>query len=507
MVAHRFAPAALAALGIAAPAAAQRVTFDGVQVLPTALVARAATDALRGATDPDARRRAAEAIEALYQARGYTLAHVVAIDDTPDGLRFTVTEGRIRKIVVTGNKKTRADVIRNALFLREGQVYRESLAEDDRARLARLRIFDDVLVSARNPDDGDGASGEIGLVDVVVRVKEGQTGNVAATVGYGDNTGFIGFVSLAEGNLLGRAERVQLEWQRWARIIALDDGSFAEDSARQAFFFSYSRPALGPNAFAWDASVYDQNTIFLPTFLTNIETIRNYERRRGVSAKVGRRVSGPWSVFVTGRRDVVGYDPIPERLSPPVDELAGATATVGALGLRLERDRRDRADFPRTGHLYSVSHEAAGSAFGGNRRFSLSQTDLRQYFPLAFPRKKDASLATRALIGTSSGDVPLSEKYFLGGFDLLRGYDFFSIRGNRMALASVEARIPMGPGLTGVVFVDHGAAWQPGQNGWSSGYRTGYGVGVRFASPLGPIRLDLAYGNRVQTYVSLGQAF
>jgi len=133
--------------------------------------------------------------------------------------------------------------------------------------------------------------------------------------------------------------------------------------------------------------------------------------------------------------------------------------------------------------------------------------DLRRYLPLQSFVRKDASLAGRVLVGTSNGMVPLSEQYFVGGFDLLRGYDIYSIRGTRMALASVEARVPMGSGLVGVVFVDHGGAWTPGDASTSSALRTGYGAGLRFASPIGPIRLDFAYGNRLQTNVSLGQAF
>ena len=103
--------------------------------------------------------------------------------------------------------------------------------------------------------------------------------------------------------------------------------------------------------------------------------------------------------------------------------------------------------------------------------------------------------------------MPLSEQFFLGGFDMLRGYDLFSVRGDRMFLATTEVRVPMGNGLQGVVFTEVGNAWKPETDLSLSGLRSSFGIGLRFLSPIGPIRLDAAYGSRFQTYISLGQSF
>jgi outer membrane protein insertion porin family len=113
----------------------------------------------------------------------------------------------------------------------------------------------------------------------------------------------------------------------------------------------------------------------------------------------------------------------------------------------------------------------------------------------------------RLLGGFSQGDVPLSEQFFLGGFDLLRGYDLFSIRGERAALGVVETRLPLGEGLQGVIFSEVGGAWQQANRFSFNNFRASAGVGIRFLSPIGPIRLDAAYGSRLFTYISLGQSF
>jgi outer membrane protein insertion porin family len=100
--------------------------------------------------------------------------------------------------------------------------------------------------------------------------------------------------------------------------------------------------------------------------------------------------------------------------------------------------------------------------------------------------------------------LPLSESFWLGGFDL-RGYEFDEFRGDRMVLFSGEMRFPVLEGIQGVVFLDAGDAWRKGE---SVQLNVGGGVGVRFFTPFGAIRLDLAAGKRrVFTYVTLGQPF
>jgi outer membrane protein insertion porin family len=508
---YRFCLPSLCLVLLAVSARAQdappirRVEVSGASALPSASVAEVARTVLQGKPPlPDTIRAAFDAVKELYRIKGYPLAQVVGYQISPDGaLTLTIAEGQIRRVVIEGNHHTRLAVLREALSLREGMVYREDSVQQDRARLGRLGIFTEVMISGRLPEDAD----TLGLVDLVVRVKETQTGNVAATVGYGDNTGLVGFVDLSENNLLGTAQRLSAQWQRFGRVLLDDNGFLVQEDPRTAFYVTLQRPSVGPRSLAYGVSVYDQNTIFLPTFGTPIETFRSYERRKGGNVQIGRPISRVWSLALMGRRDEVGYDPVPDRLNPPTAELSRASATVGALGFSLAADTRDRKDYPRSGALSLLRFEAAGSVFGGNRKFTQTSLDLRRYSPLTVPKKPGSVLASRLLGGTSTGDIPLSEQFFLGGFDLLRGYEFFSVRGDKMLLGSTEVRIPLGADTTGVVFVDAGNAWLRGQGVSASGLKVGGGVGLRFQSPLGPIRFDLALGNRSRTYISLGQSF
>lgn len=510
---HRYSIPLLVILASTTPAVAQessspiqRVVVVGAKALSTAEVTEIARTVLQGKQpEPSLLKTAFEAVRRAYQTRGFTLAQVTGYQLEPNGtLQLTVAEGRIRRIVYQGNKRTRASVLHEALSLTEGTVYQEALVREDRARLGRLGIFSDVLITGRVPEDTT-ISEELGQVDLVVKVKEAQTGNVAATVGYADQTGLVGFVNLSENNLLGTGQRLSAQWQRFGRVVLLSNGTFSQDPPRSAYNVSFEKPALGLKSTSYGVSAYDQNTIFLPTFGSPTETLRSYEQRKGGRGFIGRQLGSIWSVSLTGRHDQVGYDAIPARLNPPTSELNSAAATVGALGINLQADTRDRIDNPHQGYLNRLSVESAGSVLGGTRRFTQTTLDLRRYSPLAFPQKPGASLAVRAMGGFSEGSVPLSEQFFLGGFDLLRGYEFFSLRGDKMVLASVEARVPLGTDTAGVAFVDAGNAWRPGQA--VQGLKSSVGVGLRFLSPFGPIRFDVAVGDQVRTYISLGQSF
>ena len=344
----------------------------------------------------------------------------------------------------------------------------------------------------------------IGQVDVIVKVKEDRTGNVAATVGYGDHTGLIGFVDLTEDNLAGSAQRVAFQWQRSGNDYVDSSGLTFPTQSRSAFDLSFEQPTLAPNSFSYGVDLYNKETVFQPFFTGSTDTIRNYELRRGGIVRFGRMYSPGNSAIVSLRHDRIGYDPVPDYLNPPLNYQADNSSTVAAVGINLVFDRRNEIDNPHAGYLNSLVYEQAGTLLGGNRTFGQTRLDLRRYVALK-PGKASPIIAMRLLGGVSTGgEVPLAEQFFIGGYDLLRGYDLYSIYGKDLALGSAELRFPLSDGVQGVVFSDTGDAFSAAH---AFSLKTGAGIGLRFLSPVGPIRVDIAHGSTTQTYVSLGQSF
>ena len=533
-----------------AVAPVRTVVIQGEKVISESVIRKAAEQAVVGKPSAeDARRAAVTAVRALYRRRGYTMAQVVDAEISETGtLTLRIAEGVIRRIVIRGNRKTRERTIRHALSVKTGDVYKESDVSEERRRLARLGIFADIRIAPRVPGTDDPAlpdlpkdgekseeqtpkketppppaiplpaepaapgDAELGDVDLFVTVRDGDTAGVQASVGYADGIGAVGFLDLSENNLFGTGQQAQILWQRTVQASYNSDGSISNRDARSAAAFSYAAPALNRNDLAFGVAVYDNNTIYLPLFAGVQETLRTYERRRGARARIGREILRDVTGYLTVRRDQIGYDNVPDYLSPPFGVITASTGTIGALGANLVADGRNSQDFPTHGYRASVRYENASQVFGGDLPFAQTEADLRFYVPFGKPnrdRKDNASpvLATRLLGGFSHGDVPLPEQFYLGGYELLRGYDLFAFHGANLLLATAEIRIPLSDGLQGVAFSDYGAAW----NGtWSfdpGRFRASAGVGIRFATPIGPIRLDAAYGSKLQTYISLGQSF
>jgi translocation and assembly module TamA len=181
------------------------------------------------------------------------------------------------------------------------------------------------------------------------------------------------------------------------------------------------------------------------------------------------------------------------------DDIGGMPLSTRMLnpGVSWARAYRDNLARPREGHRFSV---VASAGLGSD--VSLLQLDFRGKWVKALPW--DGRLLIRGRVGTiiEDGDfdqVPLSMRFFAGGDNSVRGYDYQTlgprnsagdlIGGNRLVEASVEYEHPVLEDWSAAVFVDSGNAFL--DSGIDT--RTGAGIGVRWFSPIGPVRLDVAW--------------
>ncbi|MGQ9790978.1 MAG: BamA/OMP85 family outer membrane protein [Armatimonadota bacterium] len=463
---------------------------DGSTTIPAEQLLSVMQTQVGSTLDEERLRQDAESIQQLYERQGYPLARVVSFDPQPDGtLIVHIAEGRISGVRVTGNQRTRASAILRNLQLRPGEIYSLSRVQEDRKRLGQIPFLKDVQIAPEPAND-------LGQVLVNVIVDEANTTQFAAALGYTPRRGFLGYLEFSDINLLGGGQDLLLRWQRGTIFY---EGGPEDGEQRQAYQFSYTDPALTDWGLVLGFSTYDLQTVFRPTFSEPDVTLRTFERRRGYTLLVGKQWSDRLQVLATYRNDSVNYDDAPAFLLSPAQRVLQRGRVV-APGLRVVYDARNDRMNPRRGAFFLASWESAQRAWGGDFAFDRATIDVRNYWGVG----KNSTLALRALAGAATKDLPLSESFWLGGFDL-RGYQFDQFHGDRMLLFSGELRVPVLEGIQGVVFVDVGDAWRRGSN---ARLNLGAGVGVRIASPFGAIRLDIGAGKgKVFTYVTLGQSF
>ena len=165
-------------------------------------------------------------------------------------------------------------------------------------------------------------------------------------------------------------------------------------------------------------------------------------------------------------------------------------------------DKRDNVFFPRKGQMSTLSIEQAG--FGGDFNFTKLFGEYRYYIP-----QKNNVIAMDVQAGYAWGDLPLSQRFALGGASL-RGYEEDQYRGNSMLKGTVEYRVPISKKFTVLSFVDAGYAWDKRDEKRFdlSKIKVGYGVGIRFNTPIGPVKLDYGWGeDRGRFHFSFGNQF
>jgi outer membrane protein insertion porin family len=156
----------------------------------------------------------------------------------------------------------------------------------------------------------------------------------------------------------------------------------------------------------------------------------------------------------------------------------------------------------------------------GTSAFAKGLLEYRRYWSPDPPRglQLDAPrrvVATRIRLGSISGNIPFFEQWFVGGEDSIRGYDVDRWWGKYMALATVEYRQPIQKQFNVIGFIDYGDAWggYGSVNGFTQtnnpDFQVGYGVGLSFRTPLGPIRIDLGFDEqgKSRAYFQIATSF
>lgn len=182
--------------------------FQGNTVLSADDISKVFADQLGKPQNLNQLSQAIDKVEQTYHEKGYLLARVMDVKDDPDGsISLTISEGTIDKIVITGNRKTKDFIIRNAIKVKPGDVYNERLLTADLRKLYGNGYFQDIRRSlAPNPDDPD-------KYTLKVEVDEKRTGSVGVGGGVDTSAGPFGSLTYSDGNFRGRGEMLNFTSQ------------------------------------------------------------------------------------------------------------------------------------------------------------------------------------------------------------------------------------------------------------------------------------------------------
>jgi outer membrane protein insertion porin family len=499
-----------------------------------------------------------DALVLAYRNRGFAAATVTpstfeSEDRTRVDVVFDITEGPqtiVDHILIVGNRRTDEQIIRRELRLRPGEPLGFEDWLESRRRLSALGLFRRITIEPLE-------HGPPTRRDVLVTVEESP----ATTVGYGGGVEIIsarravgpdreaddrlefaprGFFEIGRRNLGGKNRSISL----FTRLSLRPDFEPDATSGRFGFGFSEYR-VVGtyrePRISGWNADL-----ALTGAAEQGVRSSFNFARR-GVTAELLRRFATRVPIRTAFRYSLSTTRIFDERLDEPeraVIDRRFPQVRLSMFSAAAIRDTRDDVVDPSAGVFLSGEGSVAARSLGGEVGFIKSYLQAHWFRRMTAGRR--IVLATRAAVGLADGfpreevvdgvpvtieDLPASERFFAGGDTTIRGFPLdtvgapntvsprgFPIGGNAVVILNAELRMPVWRDVGAAVFVDGGNVFQRVTQMDVKEFRSAVGFGVRYRSPIGPVRLDLGFpterrivgGSRedpVVLHFSLGHVF
>jgi len=433
------------------------------------------------------------ALTDMYADKGYAFANVnplTAMNSTARliDIVFDFEKGEkvyIDRINIGGNAKTRDKVIRRELRIAEGELYSATGIKKSKQNLMNLGYFEEAtLATAKGKGDNK--------LNLDVNVKEKPTGTFSIGGGYSSLDGFVGQGSIQQSNLFGYGLKTN------------------------------ASASLGGKSSTYNLGITDPNFLDTKWSLGGdvYRTERQYtdytKKATGGDVKAGYQLSDTLSTFLLYKYEKVKISDqsigLQETLRLNADLVSVHDGITSAVTASISRNTTDYRIDPTSGMTNSLSVEYAG--LGGTNKYLRSIAQSAQFFPVG--------LGTVFMVRGTFGNIqeigepiPTDEKFYLGGINTLRGYasrtvspyvlvpQYDAITGVRSGdqraylggdtevFFNSEFTVPLlkEAGVKGVLFFDIGNSVDGIDNAFSR-MLSSYGFGIRWFSPIGPLRLE-----------------
>jgi len=376
------------------------------------------------------------------------------------------------KIQVVGNTKTRDKVIRRELAVAEGELYNATDMNKSRDRLKRTGFFKEVDFTTSR-----GSTEE--KINLDLKVEEAPTGAITFGVGYSTIESVVGSASISDRNLFGLGYAGSLK--------------FSLGFKTQNFRLSFTDPYFLGYPYAAGIDLYHERVEIFETYSYKIT---------GGDLRLGKQLTDSIRMDAMYKLENIDVYNVADDASIYIKDQKGKK-TTSAISITPSIDTRDDNFNPRRGGQHSLFIQNAGGILGGDNYFIKTMGRTSWFFPL--PLNSTLNLRAQAgMISSYSGKkLPIYEKFFAGGINSVRGFDYgragpVDINGEpigakKMVVFNTELIFPISReiGLKGALFFDIGKGFDK----WSeiTPLRLGAGPGIRWFSPFGPIHIDFGF--------------
>ena len=434
-------------------------------------------------------------LSSLYDNRGYADLLIrprrrVNYPESMVSIDFEITEGRkfyVNSVIPVGNTATKAKVLLREMAIQPGDPVSRRRLEVSRQRLMGMGYFKKVEVEAVNADD-------LNAKDIRITVEEKpERYNFRIGAGASDISTFFGMAEISTDNFditnprnwfYGGGQRMRIQG-----IYGIDNAGFNVD---------FIEPWLFDLPLRFELSSY----------MNEAEYDDWSEQRIGVRTSLRRKIFDDFTSITAGYKfEIVRVHDIAHSLRGYFKKhhLDG-TSRVSQFSMQLARDTRDNMVDPTEGYNVSLFGAISPMILGGSDNFYRLEAK-GSYFVSFFDKAIVAMVGAKFGVVSAfdrSKEVPVFERYFMGGSNSIRGFEYRSVGptaygrnvgGTTMLLLTAEMTHPIWGPLRGAAFVDAGNAWRTPYTLDFSDINIGIGYGIRLKLPMikAPLKLDVAY--------------
>ncbi|NLW80211.1 MAG: outer membrane protein assembly factor BamA [Desulfovibrionales bacterium] len=405
-------------------------------------------------------------------------------DDKSLGITYLLSKGTkvsINRVLIEGNSKTRDNVIRREMRMADGDLYSGSLLRRSNTRLTKLDFFDTVDITPE-------PTGSPENLNLRVRVKEKPTGEFSAGVGYSSYSQVFFSGQVLERNLFGMGYQLGFR------------GTVSAKSSDYTTTF-------------WNPHYNDTNLGMGLSLYNTISEYSDYDKQAmGGKLLFGYPLGEYTNLSWNYRLERYTIEDVDDDADKVIKDIEGHN-WASALYASIKRDTTDRRINPSRGNTHQFSVEYGGGILGGDDDFIKYIADANHYYPVLLETILHLHAQAGYVMKNTSERIPPFERFYLGGMNSVRGYKERSISpvydpqegqqgyeegdekgGDKSFFFNVEYLVPLHKemGIMGLVFFDAGNVWDDDQS-IDFELCKSVGAGVRWYSPLGPLRLEYGY--------------